>query len=247
MADIAPELLQRILRLFESGVGANPATTALWEMNDKTYREAFRYAEILGENAGRALGMILTNEALPDGRLYFNIAQKTVRPTMEQLQAMVADYCAAVQETINQKAGIGIAAIRPQVNEYRLKDLIDKISDAEKIEDLGWMFKAPVVNFSQAVVVDSVRENAEFQQGAGLAPKLIRSQAGKCCDWCDALLGVYDYAEHKDKGDDIYRRHDNCNCTLDYVPGDGSRKGAWGSRVGGLTAYTEWKNKKAGR
>lgn len=246
MDDVAPELWERIERLYESGIAANPTAEALIESEKKTYREAYKYAEILGGNAGRAMRLTLTNDTLPDGKLYFNIAERTVRPIMQKMQSMVADYCESVQEQINTAAGIGIKAVRPEVNKYRLKDMIDKVCGAEKIEDLQWMFDAPIVNFSQAVVVDSIQQNADFQYSAGLKPVLIRSQSGKCCDWCDALLGTYDYAEHRQPGDEIFRRHDNCNCILEYVAG-GRRENPWGTRVGGLTEFTEWKNKKAGR
>ncbi len=77
----------------------------------------------------------------------------------------------------------------------------------------------PIVNFSQSIVDDSIRVNAEFQSKAGMRPKIVRKLAGGCCEWCRSLSGAYIYPE--DVPDDIYRRHQNCRCTVDFNPRDG--------------------------
>ena len=42
---------------------------------------------------------------------------------------------------------------------------------------------------------------------------LVRTAEAKCCDWCAALEGEYDYGSAPD---DIYRRHEFCRCTVTY-------------------------------
>lgn len=56
-----------------------------------------------------------------------------------------------------------------------------------------------------------VKKNASFRAKAGVEPKIIRKDDGKCCEWCSDLTGTYDYDK---RPDDIFRRHKNCSCTV---------------------------------
>ena len=49
--------------------------------------------------------------------------------------------------------------------------------------------------------------------------KIVRKIAGNCCDWCKSLAGTYSYPNNVPN--DVYRRHQRCRCTVDYMPGDG--------------------------
>ena len=73
-------------------------------------------------------------------------------------------------------------------------------------------------SISRNYIDEFVEPNAEFRAKAGLREKIIRSTNGKCCKWCDKLAGIYDYPAPKD----VYRRHDNCDCTVTDI----SEKGA---------------------
>lgn len=66
----------------------------------------------------------------------------------------------------------------------------------------------------------TVKTNADFQYKAGLRPKIRRMTDGKCCEWCSRLAGVYDYP---DVPKDVFRRHANCGCVVEYDPGDGKQ------------------------
>ena len=79
----------------------------------------------------------------------------------------------------------------------------------------------PIVNFSQSIVDETIKANAEFQAKAGLRPKIIRREAGNCCDWCKGLVGTYTYP---DVPEDVYKRHRYCRCTVDYYPRDGKKQ-----------------------
>ena len=240
MDDVAPELWERLIRLYESGQAASPKIKALLEQEVKTYESALTYSVATGKNAARALQTVLTEEAMPDGKMYFNIAERTVRPLLEKVHADVADYCEAAQIELNKSAGLGMKAIRPALNNDRLRGIIDRLTGAGKLEEIKWILGEPVVNFSQATIDESIRQNADFQSKAGIRPKLARTSP-QCCDWCDKLVGVYDYPPADDR---VWQRHDYCRCVLTYYPTSGASKGAWGNRVGGLTAYTEWRQKK---
>lgn len=71
-----------------------------------------------------------------------------------------------------------------------------------------------LTNAAQSLYDDYVKANASFRSGAGLKAKLIRTMHGHGCPWCRKLAGTYNY---DDAPADIYRRHDNCSCTVTYV------------------------------
>lgn len=47
-----------------------------------------------------------------------------------------------------------------------------------------------------------------------------------CCEWCSKVAGRYAYGEEPD---DIYRRHDNCGCSVTYENGR-KRQDVWSKR-----------------
>lgn len=57
----------------------------------------------------------------------------------------------------------------------------------------------------------------KLRSDAGLDCYIIRNDHGGCCKWCSKLAGKYHYPEDVPK--DVYRRHDNCGCTVTYLNG----------------------------
>ena len=45
---------------------------------------------------------------------------------------------------------------------------------------------------------------------------IVRKLQGGACAWCRNLAGAYGY---EDVPADVYRRHDNCRCTVTYKSG----------------------------
>ncbi len=69
-------------------------------------------------------------------------------------------------------------------------------------------------NYSQGVNDESVKRNAEFLGNSGVKAYIIRTTTGKCCQWCTNIAGKYEYGQEPR---DIYRRHANCDCVVEYV------------------------------
>lgn len=51
---------------------------------------------------------------------------------------------------------------------------------------------------------------------------MTRIAAPGCCKWCTELAGECLYAEVRRAGGDVWRRHANCGCRIEYDPGNGS-------------------------
>lgn len=60
---------------------------------------------------------------------------------------------------------------------------------------------------------DFVKEQADFRSRAGLKCYITRTTDGNCCPWCTKYAGRYEYGEEPES---IFRRHDNCDCTVIY-------------------------------
>ena len=75
--------------------------------------------------------------------------------------------------------------------------------------------------------MDGIKTNAEFRHNAGLKCYIDRQTDGKCCKWCTAIAGRYVYGEEPH---DVYRRHDNCDCSVIYENGR-QRQDVWSKRT----------------
>ena len=227
MEDIAPKLLKKIQDDFKNKFDNSKIIRELYrkvEQGNATYKEANEFAIEVGELLSGSFKKNLSSSVLPDGRMYYNIADRIIRDALGNNYELVADVSAKIQEILNKKAGIGIKAIKPKINEDKVRGIVDIVSGKEKYDDIAYMLGEPVINFSQSVVNDAVRENADFQYKAGLSPKIIRTSTGKCCEWCDKLAGIYDYEAVSDTGNNVFRRHKYCRCLVEYAPGDGKRQ-----------------------
>lgn len=224
MEDIAPDLLLRIRASFRKRMEESGQIQSLLEKIQSgggTYGDAQNYAYQIGQALSQALGENLSSAVLPDGRMYYNIASRVLEPLLEEDHSIVSQAAKLVQQSLNQKAGIGIQAQTAPVNADRIAGIVDKISNGESFEDVAWVLDEPIKNFSMNVVDEIIRQNVNFQGKSGLRPKVIRKSERKCCPWCSNLAGEYEYP---DVPDDVYRRHENCRCTVEYDPGSGKRQ-----------------------
>lgn len=222
--DIAPALLEQLQKDFRDRVQGNKKLQELLKLINEgkaTYTLAEELAVEMGTALSQTFGNCLSSGVLPDGKMYYNIAQRVVGPMLEEDHKLITKATEQVQAALNKKAGIGLKPQTVAVDEDRVYGIVNKISEAEAFDDVAWVLGEPVVNFSQAVVDSILKANVDFQGKAGLTPKIFRKAERKCCKWCSNLAGEYDYPMVPD---DVYRRHERCRCTVDYDPGDGRRQ-----------------------
>ena len=220
MEDIAPELLARIEQEFEKRVKSDSLLAELaakLEAGTATHTEAYEYAGRVGEILTDAYQHNIASSSLPDGKLWYNIANRVITPTMKNNYGIISKYVTDVQMNINKAAGLGIKAMPPDMDvSDKIQGIVNRVSSEESYDDVKWILQEPVKTFGRNVVDSSIRANVEFQGKAGLTPKLVRKTSGSCCEWCTSLAGTYTYP---DVPRDVYRRHDNCRCTVEYVKG----------------------------
>lgn len=225
MTDVAPELLEAVRMDFTAALENDKLIAQVYRQiadSTATHKHSNAFAQRVGELLADALQANISADKLPDGRMYYNIAQRVLEPLLTDNYELAADVAAQVQELLNNAAGFGMKAIRPKLDTERVGNIINKVSSAENYDDVAWMLDEPVVNFTQTAVDDTIRENVEFQARSGLSPKVTRRVVGGCCEWCSNLAGVYDYPVPRE----IYRRHNYCRCLVLYDPGDGRKQDA---------------------
>lgn len=221
MEDVTPVLLQKIQDDFQTEFDKSKVIAKLYaKVRDgtATYAEANDFAIEVGDILANVYKRNLSSDILPDGKMYYNIAQRILNPTMRNNYNLITDVTNQVQQTLNEDANIGIKSVTPKLNQDRIDGIINRVSSEDYFDDVAWLLDEPVKNFSQSIVDNAIRENAEFHSKAGMSPKIVRKLAGGCCDWCRAVAGTYSYP---DVPKDVYRRHQRCRCTVDYHPGSG--------------------------
>ena len=227
MDDIVPGLLQKIQSQFdERTYNSDKLKKALQMLKSKkaTYLDVNDFAVEIGEILADVLCSNITAGVLPDGNMYFNIADRLLNPTMQKNFGLITGFAEDVQTDLNNAAGLKLKAQIPGISQDRIDGIVNRISSEADFEKAKWLLDEPIVNFSQSVVDDVIRANATFHAKAGLRPKITRRVSGRACDWCQKLAGTYDYGEEPK---DVYRRHERCRCTVDYNPGEGKRQNVW--------------------
>lgn len=229
--DIVPSLLKKIKSEFE---GARLDSEVLKDLLSKlhhskaSYLDANQYAIEIGEILSKALGASLTNETLPDGKMYYNIAQRVLTDVLGRNHELVSDYTEQVQKNLNSEAKIGLTAQVPELNQDRIDGLVNRFSSEDNFEDVSWLLGEPIVNFTQSIIDDSIRKNAEFHAKTGMTPTISRHSTGRCCKWCDSLVGNYIYGKEPNN---FYRRHQHCTCVIDYHPKNGKVQNSWTKKI----------------
>ncbi|WP_311537207.1 hypothetical protein [uncultured Anaerococcus sp.] len=228
--DIVPELLEEIKKAFLSkSRESRILQDKLLALKNKkaNYKDANEFAEELGEILADTFKENIKTENLPDGKMFYNIAQRIIDPNMHMTYDMVGDYSRDVQALLNQEVGISIAALKADINQDRIDKIVEKVSSYDSYDDGKWLLDEPMINFAQSIVDSTIKKNADFHYSLGFKPKIVRREVGGCCKWCKDKAGVYDYEEVKDTGNDVFRRHRFCRCTVDYVPDKSRRQDVW--------------------
>lgn len=218
--DVAPALLEKIQSDFRLRIERNQYIKRVQNRirdGTATQQDAHRYAEELGHALSASLQSVLTESALPDGRLYYNIGMRTITPMLENNYYLANATAIEVQSILDAAEGIGVQAVSGQMPTGRINGLVGKAAEEETYDGVLRWLKEPIVNCSEAFFDDFVVANASARYRLGMAPKIVRIAESGCCDWCANLAGTYDYEDIN--SDDVYKRHEFCRCDITFRSG----------------------------
>ena len=225
--DVLPGILQEVQERFERDFGKSEIVRnafATLKAKKATYKTANEFAVEIGEILSKALGASLSADKLPDGKMYYNIAHRLLTDMLGRNHELVSGYASDVQKNLNDEAKIGLKVQVPELNQDRIAGIVNRFSSEENFEDVSWLLGEPIVNFTQSIIDDSIRKNAEFHHQSGLQPEIIRKSYFHCCEWCQEVQGNYKYPRVPK---DVYRRHQHCRCIVDYDPKSGKTQNVW--------------------
>lgn len=210
--------------------------------NSADYEVANEFAVRTGELLSEAL-----TENTNVAYMSEEVANEVLRPVLTDDHNLVAEAAKAVQANMNAANNIGLGVQVPALDKNRIDGIVKKVSSYATMDEAKWVLKEPIVNYSQSVVDQSVRDNATAQAKAGLKTYIVRKAEahqtksgvrrihGKPyhfsytvpCKWCAALEGTYEYMGNGSNiPKDVYRRHEACRCTLTFVKGN-QRQNVW--------------------
>lgn len=221
--DIVPELLEKLENEFVNKYSKNKKiNTAVKKIKTgkATHQDSNEFAYECGKILAEVFKGNISSEDLPDGKMYYNIADRVLNDTLGRNYKLISDYSADVQTSLNKSSGLRIKGVKPPKNQDRINGLIEKVQE-KTYEETKWVLQEPIINFSQSIIDDTIKTNVDFHNKLGLKPKIVRKMNGKCCDWCKEVEGEYKYPNVPK---DVFRRHRFCRCTVEYEPGNGKRQ-----------------------
>jgi len=216
MEDVTPKLLKEIQTAYNKEVQNSKKIQAFVKKaksNNVSYKDAYNVANEIGNIRAKVFKNKLSSAVLPDGKMYFNIADRIIKDSLEQDYKLISSSCEIVQKSINAKSKIGLKAQVPKIDNDRVMGFINRISSEANFDDVAWILEEPIKTFERSIVDDVIKKNAEFQNNTGVKASIIRTSDSKCCEWCDNLAGTYDYPGVPNE---VFMRHDNCKCSLEY-------------------------------
>lgn len=221
MADIGAELLEKIRAEFQKTCKADKYIQSVLkkiEGGTAKMEEVALLSKQLGFRVSQAIGAHINVAALPDGKMYYNIADTILTGVLKDNYDVINSAAAECQKALDREAGLNITPQQAAFPTERVQAVVNAASApdiAEKV--MIRRMTAPAQNITESFYNDYVQKNVKFRSDAGLDCYIIRNDHGGCCKWCAKLAGKYHYPEDVPK--DVYRRHDNCGCTVTYLNG----------------------------
>lgn len=240
MSDISSKLLELIITDIISNKSKLEKYQNLLKNNNASYKEADDYAVALGEITKAAFDNNVNSAVLPNGRMYYNIANSIIPKVLQSNFTDINKYCQEVQKLFNDNKGLTFNPVNVNINNDRLKGLIQSIADAENYDKVSKQFTESLINYGQSIVTDNIKANADFQYKTGkVLPVIRRMSTGKCCKWCTSLVGTYKYTPDMDTA--VFRRHANCRCLVEYYNGTGVYQNVHNKKLYNKSAIDERK------
>lgn len=139
MIDIGTDLSEKINKELEKKIAGNTEVRKIYsKVKSKagTQEDVIKLSQILGDLASNVLISNLTIDKLPNGKMYWNIAEKTIKPVMQSIHKIVNSVAGEVLSMERKKQGIGIKPEEALFPEERINSLIAQIVRTFDDEDI---------------------------------------------------------------------------------------------------------------
>lgn len=175
-----------------------------------TYEMASEYAARVGDDLAKVLKKHAPLMTIDEWDV-----ENLIPKSLGLDHSIVVYACENVQTGLNKDAGLGIKFQAPKFDSDRAWGLVKELEDNPEFTNIEASFWDQLGNFSQNVVDDAIKANANVITDAGVRAYVVRATEAGACPWCDEVAGIYNYDDVKNGGD-VWRRHENCRCTIEF-------------------------------
>lgn len=126
--DVSPKLKRDLMNEFWTSIVRDPQLEAYWEKKENlelTQEEGWAYIDRLSDFAVAALEKTINSETLPDGILYWNIAQAVLPDFFHHVSDMIYEIQVATWKKEDLEMGINAGFQRAPFNEEKMQSIIN--------------------------------------------------------------------------------------------------------------------------
>ena len=213
---------EQLSAAIESRIASDPQLRALRKkisQGTATLAESSKYSQLCAQIMGQKLsGQVL---GLSD-------REGVCTQLLHDRYSDVNQVCEQVMRSVDERAGIAMNPRHAAFPAERVQQLAHSLTDPTvPDETIQRRANTGAANVAISFHDDFVDENAAFRSDAGYECYITRVVGGASCPWCSAMAGRYKYPD--ETPDDIFRRHDNCTCTVTFEQGS-FRQDVWSKR-----------------
>lgn len=201
---------EKIKKFIEAKMSTSPKFKALFkriESGKATFKDTAEYSRLLSELYSKTFSesvMELESESREEvSTMLLHDAYDSTNEVLGQ-----------VQTSLDKKKNINIRPQKAPFPAERVLKFSHSLQDVTVLDStIKRRAKSGTENITMSFHDDYMKENAEFRSKAGLKCYITRTTDGTCCEWCTKVAGRYEFGSQPE---DIFRRHDHCNCEIDY-------------------------------
>lgn len=213
--DVSQDILNAIAKDFKKKYQSSKAVNKLILKIDKgtaSHMDSYQFAQKVSDFLNYAIKKNMTGSTLPNGKLYYHIAEDVLTPLLKNNHALITNYAKDVQTMLNAKEDIPFKGRTAKCNADRIEGICSEYSRADLFENERAELADSIENYSLSSVDDTIKENARFLNNLGYYEVVERKADNGACKWCRNLEGTYDYSSDMDNT--IFKRHKRCRCTI---------------------------------
>lgn len=222
--DIAPEIYDAIRADFEAGVRGDKSIASKVKKiyaGKGTQNDVASIANRFGVHASNAMKRNLILDALPNKTLYWNIAEKTIKPALMMANDNIVGYARLMMGQVDRQTGLRIGILTGGNPEERIRQVMQKAVNSMTQEQLNNALTDPVITANRKFFDDFQKENARLRDEMGLTETVVRVYDGRGlhngkdpCQWCIDREGVWSYKDAVQNG--VFERHPGCGCRIEF-------------------------------
>ena len=222
------EQAQAILNELNRRAALDPQLRQIMKKIDRGKAD-FSDTALLSQRMGNLLGELFGAEVLD---IPEDAREAVCKDLLRGQYDFTNETLEAVQEALDASQGISLTPQLAAFPAERVQQLAHSLLDPTVALDvIQRRADKPAATVAKSFHDDNMNKNAALRAKLGMKPTITRYGTG-CCAWCSAVAGKYRFGEQPD---DIFRRHDNCDCVVIYDnqvlrgarTADGGRSKTW--------------------